>query len=41
MKNTERVYNKFIEIISYFNNEEIKKLAESLLEYVENDKEWF
>ena len=39
MKYGERTYNKFIEIISYFSNEEIEKLAKSLLEYVENDKE--
>lgn len=37
MKN--RLYNKFIEIINYFSNEEIEKLAKSLLEYIENDKE--
>ena len=32
------VYNYFTEIISYLSNKEIKKLADSLIEYVENDK---
>lgn len=36
----DRLYNKFMEIISYFTNEEIEKLAKDLLEYVENDKAW-
>ena len=39
MEREEQVYNTFMEIISYFNNEEIEKLAKSLLEYVENDRE--
>lgn len=34
-----RLYNKFMEIISYFSNEEIEKLANSLLEYIKNDEE--
>lgn len=36
----DRLYNKFIEIISYFSNEEIKELIKSLQEYIDNDKEW-
>ena len=34
-----RLYNKFMEIISYFTNEEIKKLIQSLQEYINNDEE--
>lgn len=34
----EKVYNLFMEIISYLSNDEIKKLYESLKEYVENDE---
>lgn len=40
MKDSNRLYNKFMEIISYFSNEEIKELIKSLQEYIENDKEW-
>lgn len=36
----DRLYNKFIEIISYFSNEEIEELIKSLKEYIENDMEW-
>ena len=36
----DRLYNKFMEIISYFSNEEIEKLAKSLLEYVKEDRAW-
>lgn len=36
----DRLYNKFIEIISYFSNEEIKELIKSLQEYIDNDMEW-
>lgn len=35
----DKVYNLFTEIISYLSNEEIKKLYESLKEYIENDEE--
>lgn len=34
-----RLYNKFIEIISYFSNEEIKELIKSLEEHVINEEE--
>ena len=34
-----RLYNKFIEIIDYFSNEEIEELIKSLQEYIDNDKE--
>lgn len=40
MNDNSRIYNKFIEIISYFSNEEIKELIKSLQEYIENDMEW-
>lgn len=39
IKHEDRLYNKFMEIISYFSNEEIEKLANSLIEYVKNDEE--
>ena len=35
----DRIYNKFIEIIDYFTNEEIEELIKSLQEYIDNDKE--
>lgn len=38
-KMKDRLYNKFMEIISYFSNEEIEKLANSLLEYIKNDED--
>lgn len=39
MENREDIlYNKFMEIISYFSNKEIEKLIESLKEYIENDR---
>lgn len=39
MKDNYRLYNKFIEIIDYFSNEEIEELIKSLQEYIDNDKE--
>ena len=39
VKMRERVYDKFIEIISYFTNEEIEKLIQSLKEYINNYEE--
>lgn len=36
----DRLYNKFMEIIGSFSNEEIEKLIKSLQEYIDNDKEW-
>lgn len=39
IKHEDRLYNKFMEIVSYFSNEEIEKLANSLIEYVKNDEE--
>lgn len=39
IKYEDRLYNKFMEIISYFSNEEIERLANSLIEYVKNDEE--
>lgn len=35
----DKIYKYFTEIISYLSNEEAEKLASSLLEYVNNDKE--
>ena len=35
----DKIYNYFMEIISYLSNEEIRKLVSSLIEYIENDKE--
>ena len=32
-----RLYDKYMEIISYFTNDEILELAKSLIDYVEND----
>lgn len=39
MNREDAIYNKFMEIISYFSNEEIEKLIKSLQEYIDNDKE--
>lgn len=40
MANTkDKLYNEFMQLIGKYNNDDLLKLANSIIEYVNNDKE--